>query len=34
MPPFGHFSLIRFGKIAEGSATAQSNMQSSPRRAG
>ena len=34
MPPFGHFSLIRFGKIAEGSATAQSNMQSSQRRAG
>jgi phosphatidylethanolamine/phosphatidyl-N-methylethanolamine N-methyltransferase len=33
MPPFGHFSLIRFGKIAEGSAGAQSGEQTGQRRA-
>ena len=33
MPPFGHFSLIRFGKVAEGSAGAQSSLQSTQRRA-
>jgi hypothetical protein len=24
MPPLGHFSLIRFGKVADGAAGAQS----------
>src|SRR5882757_849983 len=33
MPPFGHFSLIRFGKVADGSAGAQSNAQAGQRRA-
>jgi phosphatidylethanolamine/phosphatidyl-N-methylethanolamine N-methyltransferase len=33
MPPFGHFSLIRFGKVAEGSAVAQPNAQTGQRRA-
>jgi phosphatidylethanolamine/phosphatidyl-N-methylethanolamine N-methyltransferase len=33
MPPFGHFSLIRFGKVAEDSAAAQSNAQAGQRRA-
>jgi phosphatidylethanolamine/phosphatidyl-N-methylethanolamine N-methyltransferase len=33
MPPFGHFSLIRFGKVAEGSAGAQSGAQTGQRRA-
>jgi phosphatidylethanolamine/phosphatidyl-N-methylethanolamine N-methyltransferase len=33
MPPFGHFSLIRFGKVAEGSAAAQPNAQAGQRRA-
>ena len=33
MPPFGHFSLIRFGKVAEGSAGAQSSVQIDQRRA-
>jgi hypothetical protein len=27
MPPLGHFSLIRFGKVAEGSSATQSNGQ-------
>lgn len=34
MPPFGHFSLIRFGKVAEGSAAAQPSAQAGQRRAG
>src|SRR5258707_5875186 len=34
MPPLGHFSLIRFGKVAEGSAAAQPNAQTGQRRAG
>jgi phosphatidylethanolamine/phosphatidyl-N-methylethanolamine N-methyltransferase len=33
MPPFGHFSLIRFGKVADGSAGAQSSAQTGQRRA-
>ena len=33
MPPFGHFSLIRFGKVAEGSAAAQPKAQTGQRRA-
>jgi phosphatidylethanolamine/phosphatidyl-N-methylethanolamine N-methyltransferase len=33
MPPFGHFSLIRFGKVAEGSAGAQPGAQIGQRRA-
>ena len=33
MPPFGHFSLIRFGKIAEGSAGAQASAPTGLRRA-
>jgi phosphatidylethanolamine/phosphatidyl-N-methylethanolamine N-methyltransferase len=33
MPPFGHFSLIRFGKVAEGSAGTQSSAQTGQRRA-
>jgi len=33
MPPFGHFSLIRFGKVGDGSAAAQPSAQTGQRRA-